>query len=78
MDAENLHRRQKIIGQVQAIDRMVDEDIPCEDVSRKSTRRNQHSTGSARLYWKGISSIASATALRMGTLTKPLRALPRQ
>ena len=33
MDAENLHRRlRKIIGQVQAIDRMVDEDIPCEDV----------------------------------------------
>ena len=33
MDADNLHRRlQKIIGQVQAIDRMVDEDVPCEDV----------------------------------------------
>ena len=33
MDAENLHRRlQKIIGQVKAIDRMVDEDIPCEDI----------------------------------------------
>ena len=33
MDAENLHRRlKKIIGQIQAIDRMVDEDIPCEDV----------------------------------------------
>ena len=33
MDSENLHRRlKKIIGQVQAIDRMVDEDVPCEDV----------------------------------------------
>ena len=33
MDAENLHRRlKKIIGQVQAIDRMVDKDVPCEDV----------------------------------------------
>ena len=33
MDADNLHRRlRKIIGQVQAIDRMVDEDVPCEDV----------------------------------------------
>ena len=32
MDAANLHRRLgKIIGQVQAIDRMVDEDVPCED-----------------------------------------------
>lgn len=33
MDNENLHRRlKKIIGQVQAIDRMVDENIPCEDI----------------------------------------------
>ena len=33
MDAENLHRRlAKILGQVKAIDRMVDEDIPCEDI----------------------------------------------
>ena len=33
MDAENLHRRlKKIIGQTQAIDRMVDEDVPCEDI----------------------------------------------
>ncbi len=33
MDAENLHRRlKKIIGQVQAIDRMIDEDVPCEDI----------------------------------------------
>ena len=37
MDSENLHRRlKKIIGQIQAIDRMIDrmidEDIPCEDI----------------------------------------------
>lgn len=33
MDAPNLHRRiKKIIGQVQAIDKMIDQDIPCEDV----------------------------------------------
>ena len=33
MDADNLHRRlKKNIGQVQAIDRMVDEDVPCEDI----------------------------------------------
>ncbi len=33
MDCDSLHRRlKKIIGQVQAIDRMIDEDIPCEDV----------------------------------------------
>ena len=33
MDSENLHRRlAKIMGQIKAIDRMVDEDVPCEDV----------------------------------------------
>ncbi len=33
MDAPNIHRRiKKIIGQLQAIDRMVEQDVPCEDV----------------------------------------------
>ena len=33
MDSANLHRRlAKIIGQIQAIDRMIDEDVPCEDI----------------------------------------------
>lgn len=33
MDSENLHRRlRKIEGQVAAIDRMIEKDIPCEDV----------------------------------------------
>ena len=33
IDSQNLHRRlRKIIGQVQAIDRMIDEDVPCEDI----------------------------------------------
>lgn len=33
MDAENLHRRlAKIMGQIKAIDRMIDEDVPCEDI----------------------------------------------
>jgi DNA-binding FrmR family transcriptional regulator len=33
MDSENLHRRlKKISGQVAAVDRMIDEDIPCEDI----------------------------------------------
>ena len=33
MDADNLHRRlNKIIGQLKAIDKAIDENIPCEDV----------------------------------------------
>ena len=34
MDSENLHKRlKKIAGQIGAIDRMIDEDVPCEDIS---------------------------------------------
>lgn len=33
MDSENLHRRlKKISGQVAAVDRMIDQDVPCEDI----------------------------------------------
>lgn len=33
MDSDNLHRRiSKVMGQLQAIDRMIEEDIPCEDI----------------------------------------------
>ena len=33
MDSENLHTRlKKILGQISAIDRMIDEDVPCEDI----------------------------------------------
>ena len=33
MDSENFHKRiRKVVGQLQAVDRMVDEDKPCEDV----------------------------------------------
>jgi DNA-binding FrmR family transcriptional regulator len=33
MDADNLHKRiKKIIGQLNAIDRMIEEDVPCENV----------------------------------------------
>ena len=33
MDAENLQRRKKkIIGQCNAINKMIDEDVPCEDI----------------------------------------------
>lgn len=33
MDAKNLHQRlSRIRGQINAIDKMVDEDVPCEDI----------------------------------------------
>ena len=33
LDDKNLHRRlRRIIGQLNAIEKMVDEDVPCEDI----------------------------------------------
>lgn len=33
MDSDNLHKRlKKIVGQINGIERLVDEDIPCEDI----------------------------------------------
>ena len=66
MDAENLHRRlKKILGQVQAIDRMIDEDVPCD-------------TAAAALFLRDISNTVCVTALNMVMPTKPLTVLPRR
>jgi DNA-binding FrmR family transcriptional regulator len=33
MDSHNLHKRlNKVMGQMRAIEKMIDEDIPCEDI----------------------------------------------
>ena len=76
MDADNLHRRlKKIIGQVQAIDRMIDEDIPCEDILSQlnAAKSALHKCGQV----KDILNTALRTELNMGTQTKRLRILPR-
>ena len=68
MDSANLHRRlKKIVGQVQAIDRMIDEDVPCEDV----LAQNQRFTEPDRWFWKGISNIVSGTGSSMGMQIRP-------
>ena len=55
MDADNLHRRlKKIIGQVQAIDRMVDVRISF----LRSTPQNRPCIRRGRWCWRGISSTA--------------------
>ena len=48
MDAANLHRRlKKIIGQVTAIDKMIDEDVSCEDILLQihAAKRALHKAG---------------------------------
>ncbi len=33
MDSDSMHKRiKRILGQLNAIDRMIDEDVPCEDI----------------------------------------------
>lgn len=47
-DKDVLHKRlRKIVGQVQAIDRMIDKDLPCEDilVQISATKAALHSCG---------------------------------
>ena len=54
MDADNLHRRlKKIIGQVQAIDRMIDQDIPCEDILAQINAAKSALHGCGRLVLEG-------------------------
>lgn len=54
MDAENLHRRlKKIIGQVQAIDRMIDEDVPCEDILSQLNAAKSALNGCGKVVLEG-------------------------
>ena len=79
MDSENLHRRlKKIIGQVQAIDRMVDEDVPCEDVLAQinAAKSALHKVG--RWCWKATSNTVCGTGSNTGMRIRPLPALQRQ
>lgn len=54
VDADNLHRRlKKIIGQVQAIDRMVDEDVPCEDILSQINAAKSALNGCGKVVLEG-------------------------
>ena len=54
MDSDNLHRRlKKIIGQVQAIDRMIDEDVPCEDILAQINAAKSALHGSGKVVLEG-------------------------
>ena len=79
MDADNLHRRlKKIIGQVQAIDRMVDEDVPCEDVLSQINAAKSALHKCGQVCWRGTSSTVCGTASSTATRTRPSRASPRR
>lgn len=78
MDADNLHRRlKKIIGQLGAIDKMVDQDVPCEDMLMQINAAKSARTRWDRWCWRGISTTASGTASSTETRTGPLRNSPK-
>lgn len=79
MDADNLHRRlKKIIGQVQAIDRMIDEDIPCEDILAQINAAKSALHKAGQVDWKGTSSTVSGMAWSTATRTRPSPTSPKR
>jgi len=75
MDADNLHRRlKKVVGQVQAIDRMIDEDVPCEDILSQinAAKSALHKVGQVVLegHIKHCVKIDSVQMARSGTNEK--------
>lgn len=80
MDAENLHRRlAKILGQIQAIDRMVDEDVPCEDILSQinAAKSALHKCGQVVLEGH-ISNTVYVMGLKTEIQRKPSKVLRRQ
>ncbi len=54
MDADNLHRRlKKIIGQAQAIDRMIDEDVPREGILSQINAAKSALNGCGKVVLEG-------------------------
>lgn len=80
MDADNLHRRlKKIIGQVQAIDRMVDEDVPCEDILAQINAAKSALHGCGKVVLEGhIKHWRARQASSTATRTKRSRTLRRR
>ena len=75
MDSQNLHRRlKKIIGQVQAIDRMVDEDVPCEDVLSLINAAKSALNGCGKVVLEGHIKHCVRDGIEHGDAEKPSRA----
>ena len=71
MDSENLHRRlKKIIGQIQAIDRMIDEDIPCEDILSQISAAKSALNKAGQVILEGHINHCMLDAVRSGDMEK--------
>ena len=79
MDADNLHRRlKKIIGQVQAIDRMVDEDVPCEDILAQINAAKSALHGCGKVVLEGHIKHCVRDGIEHGDADKRSRTLRRR
>ena len=79
MDADNLHRRlRKIIGQVQAIDRMVDEDVPCEDILAQINAAKSALHKAGQVVLEGHLQHCVRDGIEHGDAEKPSRTSPRR
>ena len=79
MDADNLHRRlKKIIGQIQAIDRMVDEDVPCEDILMQinAAKSALHKVG--QIILEGHLNHCVREGIEHGDVDKTIKDLPKR
>ena len=77
MDADNLHRRlKKIIGQVQAIDRMIDEDVPCEDVLAQITLPAEQKKADIGIAMGGVGSDIALDAADIALVDDEVKEIP--
>lgn len=79
MDEENLHKRlKKIMGQIQAIDRMVGEDVPCEDILAQINAAKSALHRCGQVVLEGLLIIVCVKEFSMAMWIGQLRTLPRQ
>ena len=76
---DNLHRRlKKIIGQLQAIDRMVDEDVPCEDILAQMNAAKSAIHKCGQIVLEGHIKHCVRDGSSTETRTRPSPILPRR
>ena len=73
MDSENLYRRlKKIIGQVHAIDRMIDENIPCKDVLSQINAARSALNGCGKAVLEGYIQHCAQEGIERGNADKTI------
>lgn len=78
MDSDNLHRRlRKVEGQIRAIDRMIDEDIPCEDILMQVNAAKSALNKVGSIILEGHMNHCVKDAIESGDSTETIKDLSR-